>query len=131
MRVSVTDHAVEAYTRRVRPIPAPAARREILALVKLAGKPVEGLDWKHDSSQHGATYLELTDGVALVLKGSTAVTVVVRGAQGTHYADERRRAKRERRARKRREREAKLRASGRYKVARLRREATDGPGWPE
>lgn len=133
MNVHITNHAVAAYQARVRPVPSDVARRELIALVRLAGDPVPELDWKAPSPELGGSYLELTDGVALVLQGDKAVTVVTRGEHYTVVADNRRRHKRQRRADKRREREAKLRASGRHKTARARREReqTSGPGWPD
>jgi hypothetical protein len=130
----LTDHCIEQYVARVKPgLKLEAAKRELIALVKLAGDPVPELDYAHENGM----FLEITDGIALALDRFSpskqrwmAITVLTRGGHNEVVTTERRARKRRRREIKRREREAKLRASGRYKTARAKQQ-TYGVGWPE
>lgn len=102
-RVRLTEHAIARYAERVKPtLTHGACKRELLALLRGAGDPVERLEWHRPGiGDRVDGYCVLSDGIALVLHRSGhrlyAVTCIIRGQD----SDEVRRAKNRRRANRR------------------------------
>lgn len=131
MRVSLTDHATAQYVLRVKPgLDEDTARRELLALINVAGDPVPELPWKPVDTFHGSCFLEISDGIALVLqpkgKHYAATTVITRAAD-TPLVEKRKAERKRKRASARRSR---ARALERHQRNRRRAE-TSGSGWPD
>ena len=127
--IGLTQHAVARYRERVRPaLDADQVRRELLALLELAGDPGPPPEWVHAAADPCHAYLELADGVALGLKANgrtrwDAVTVFVRGGEAESYRRHRARKRKQEKQRQRLRREAEKRSrEGHRKRARARRE---------
>lgn len=104
-RIAVSDHAYEAYNRKVRPgLTLKQATRELRRLVDEAtDRVVEKVIW------HGEfpAYIEVSDGVALGLREHpdryVAVTCVIRGGLSKGDRKKRRQRRIDRRTRRRME----------------------------
>lgn len=102
-RVQVTEHAIERYQERVRPtLEVAAAKRELVALVEMAGAPTpEPPAWADYVHPAPDSYLVLSDGVLGLIRGGRMTSVIVRGAMAPEYREAKRKERRARRQKKR------------------------------
>ncbi len=133
MRVKLTDHVLDRYVERVKPmLNRRQAKLEITALLDLADEPVPEVDFHHPELNPDVgsfdCYVVLSDGIALGCQVSdkdlVAVTLFVPGNVNLRSRRQARRQKR-RRSQARKRQEQILRRTGKS------RKPTDGVGWPE
>lgn len=96
----LSRHAIEQFHIRVRPALTPDQAKVELQRLAHIGRPVQTVDWHEpDAEDPPDYYLELSDGIALVVCGNTALTCIARGTSSPEYRKYRTRRHKRRKAR--------------------------------